>query len=67
VKRRDFSTVVDVREMAFSPTLPATTWEPPAGDADVFRTTPDMLEGLLYIVMNSLKTGAQDTPWISAK
>lgn len=67
VKRRDFSTVVDVREMAFSPTLPASTWEPAAGDADVFRTTPDMLEGLLYIVMNSLKTGAQDTPWISAK
>lgn len=67
VQRRDFSTVVDVREMVFSPTLPATTWEPPAGDTDVFRTTPDMLEGLLYIVMNSLKTGAQDTPWISAK
>ena len=67
VKRRDFSTVVDVREMTFSPALPASTWEPPAGDTDIFRTTPDMLEGLLYAVMNSLKTGAQDTPWISAK
>lgn len=67
VKRRDFSTVVDVREMSFSPALPASTWEPPAGDADVFRTTPDMLEGLLYVVMNSLKSSAGDTPWISSK
>ena len=67
VKRRDFSTMVDVREMTFSPALPASTWEPPAGTADVFRTSPDMLEGLLYIVMNSLKSEAQDTPWVSAK
>jgi hypothetical protein len=67
VKRRDFSTTVDVREMVFSPTLPASTWEPPAGITDIFRTSPEMLEGLLYIVMNSLKTGATDTPWISAK
>jgi hypothetical protein len=67
VKRRDFSTVVDVREMTFSPTLSPSTWNPPAGASDVFRTSPEMLEGLLYIVMNSLKTGATDTPWISAK
>jgi hypothetical protein len=67
VKRRDFSTVVEVREMTFSPALPTSTWEPPADTADIFRTSPDMLEGLLYIVMNSLKSGAQDTPWVSAK
>ena len=67
VKRRDFSAVVDVREMTFSPTLPASTWEPPATTTDVFRTSPDMLEGLIYIVMNSLKSGAQSTPWLSAK
>ena len=67
VKRRDFSAVVDVREMTFSPTLPASTWEPPATSTDVFRTSPDMLEGLIYIVMNSLKSGAQSTPWLSAK
>jgi hypothetical protein len=67
VKRRDFSVVVDVREMTFSPTLPASTWEPPAATVDVFRTSPDMLEGLFYIVMNSLKTDAQSTPWLLAK
>jgi hypothetical protein len=66
VKRRDFSIVVDVREMTFSPSLSASTWEPSTETVDVFHTSPDMLEGLLYIVMNSLKTLAQDTPWISA-
>lgn len=67
VKRKDFSAVVDIQEMTFAPALPASTWEPPAGDTDVFRTSPEMLEGLLYIVMNSLKTGERDTPWASAK
>lgn len=67
VKRRDFSMVVDVRELMFSPTLPASIWEPPAGSTDIYRTTPEMLEGLLYIVMNSLKSDAQGSPWISAK
>lgn len=67
VKRRDFSLVVDVREMTFSPTLPSSTWEAPAPTADVFRTSPDMLEALFYIVMNSLKSDAQSTPWLLAK
>jgi len=59
VKRRDFSMVVDVRELVFSPTLPASTWEPPAGATDIHRTTPDMLEGLLQIVSNPPKDGTQ--------
>jgi len=67
VKRKDFSTIVDIRELKYSATLPASTWEPPAGDADVYYATPELLEGLLYIVMNSLKTGAQDAPWVSTK
>jgi hypothetical protein len=67
VKRKDFSTIVDIRELKYSATLPASTWEPSAGDADVYYATPELLEGLLYIVMNSLKTGAQDAPWVSTK
>jgi len=66
VKRRDFSTVVDIKDLSFSPTLPASTWEP-AETSDIYRTTPEMLEGLLYIVMNSLKTDAHDAPWLSSK
>ena len=59
--------VVDVRELMFSPTLPASTWEPPAGSTDIYRTTPEMLEGLLYIVMNSLKADAQGRLGVSAE
>lgn len=67
VAREDFKAVVDLREVAFSKTLPPSTWDPPADATDVYRTTPAMLEGLLYIVMNSLKTAEGDTPWLSAK
>jgi hypothetical protein len=67
VQREDFKAVVDLREVAFSKTLPASTWDPPQDATDVFHTTPEMLEGLLYIVMNSLKTGEGDAPWLSAK
>lgn len=67
IKRRDFSTVVDVRELMFSPTLPTSTWEPPAGATDIYRATPEMLDGLLYSVMNSLKADAQGGPRVSAQ
>lgn len=67
VAREDFKAVVDLREVAFSKTLPPSTWDPPADATDVYRTTPAMLEGLLYIVMNSLKTAEGDTPWLPAK
>ena len=67
VKRRDFSTSVDIRSLTYAASLPASTWQPAETDTDVYRTTPEMLEGLIYIVMNSLKTNATDTPWTAAK
>ena len=67
VIRKDFTAVVDIRGLAFVPSLPASTWQPPAGATDIFRTTPEMLEGLLYIVMNSLKASEADAPWLHAK
>lgn len=67
VKRQDFTAVVDIRNLRFVPSLPAATWEPPAGTADVYRTTPEMLEGLLYVVMNSLKAKEGDAPWLNAR
>jgi hypothetical protein len=67
VIRKDFDAVVDIRNLTYSPSLPATTWQPPAGTTDVYRTTPEMLEGLLYIVMNSLKASDTDSPWLNAK
>lgn len=59
VVRRDFQLTVDIKDLRYSPSLPAGTWEPPA-DVDVYRTDPSMLEGLLYAVMNSLKGGGED-------
>jgi hypothetical protein len=67
VKRKDFSTSVDIRSLTYATSLPASTWQPTETDTDVYRTTPEMLEGLIYIVMNSLKTNATDTPWTAAK
>jgi hypothetical protein len=69
VSRKDFSTTVDVREMSFRPSLPASTWDPlaTASAADIYRTNTTMLEGLLYIVMNSLQSRADGQPWLSAK
>jgi len=67
ITRQDFTAVVDIKDLRFVPSLPASTWEPPAGVTDVYRTTPEMLEGLLFVVMNSLKTTEADAPWLKAK
>ena len=66
VKRKDFSATVDIRSLTYAPSLSSSTWQPSETDTDVYRTTPEMLEGLIYIVMNSLKTNATDTPWTAS-
>lgn len=67
ITRRDFTAVVDIKNLTFLPSLAAATWQPPEGVTDIYRTTPEMLEALLYIVMNSLKTEEADAPWLRAK
>ncbi|MFA7345489.1 MAG: hypothetical protein WC003_14405 [Terrimicrobiaceae bacterium] len=67
VTRKDFTAVVDIRDLAYTTSLPASTWQPPVGTTDIYRTTPEMLEALLYIVMNSLKASETDAPWLQAK
>ncbi len=67
VIRKDFNAIADISDLTYSPSLPAATWQPPAGTTDIYRTTPEMLEALLYIVMNSLKTSEADAPWLHAK
>jgi len=67
VARKDFKAVVDITNLTFQPSLPASTWQPPEGTTDVYRTSPEMLEALLYIVMNSLKASEADAPWLRAK
>ncbi len=67
VARKDFSAAFDIRNLTYAPALPPATWQPPAGATDVYRTDTAMLEGLLYVVMNSLKAGESDSPWLKAK
>jgi len=55
IAQPDFTATVDVLELKFSPSLPAATWDPPAGVTDIYRTHADMLDAVLYVVMNSLE------------
>lgn len=67
ISRGDFSAVIEITSLKFTPSLPASEWNPPAGDADVFRTQSEYLEQLLYVVMNSLQTKSGDQPWLNEK
>jgi hypothetical protein len=65
ITRRDFTATVTIEDLKFAPKLPGKTWQPPEGVTNVYRTTPEVLEQLLFVVMNSvnLKTpGAAPTP-----
>ncbi|MCX7868700.1 MAG: hypothetical protein N2322_02000 [Terrimicrobiaceae bacterium] len=64
VSQPDFTADVRIRNLRFSPTLPPETWEPPAGATDIFRTHADMLDAVLFVVMNSLglKEGSLPMP-----
>lgn len=55
IARRDFSCTVEITELKFLPSLPEETWKIPAGTTDVYRTSPQKLQALLFVVMNSLQ------------
>jgi hypothetical protein len=63
----DFTAMVDIPTLRFSPSLPASTWEPPAGVTDIYWTDSDMLDAVLFVVMNSLKMNEGDQPWLNAR
>ncbi|MEO8204755.1 MAG: hypothetical protein ABI615_01150 [Chthoniobacterales bacterium] len=67
IKRKDFTAVVAIKNLAFGPALTKETWEVPPGVTDVYRCSADNLERVLYVVMNSLKMKQSDTPWTTAK
>ena len=67
ITQPDFTAVVDIRDLVFSPSLPASTWQPPAGTTDIYRTNAEMLDAVLYVVMNSLKMQEGDQPWLNAR
>lgn len=60
ITRRDFTATIAIQDLTFAEKLPGKTWQPPAGVTDIYRTTPDVLEQLLFVVMNSVSK--QQTP-----
>ncbi len=67
VLRKDFSATVDIRSLKFLPSLPGSTWEPPKDAGHVHRTNLAMLDGLFFILMNSLRSAPGAEPWLTAK
>jgi outer membrane lipoprotein-sorting protein len=67
IKQPDFTAVTDIKNLKFSPSLPASTWEPPAGETDIYWTNSDMLDAVLFVVMNSLKMNENDQPWLLSR
>jgi hypothetical protein len=65
IRREDFAMSFLVEELTYTPSLPASTWLPPASVKDVYRCSADDLEQLLYILMNSLQMTPQDKPWLN--
>ncbi len=62
IARRDFTATVRIEDLKFAPKLPPATWQPPAGVTDIYRTTPEVLEQLLFVVMNSVNIKPAATP-----
>jgi outer membrane lipoprotein-sorting protein len=67
ITQPDFVALTDIKNLKFSPSLPASTWEPPAGVTDIYWTNSDMLDAVLFVVMNSLQMKEGDAPWLQIK
>ncbi|MFV0416745.1 MAG: hypothetical protein ACK5NG_10310 [Chthoniobacterales bacterium] len=65
IMRKDFKMTVDFENLKFAPSLPKSNWEVPAGTTDVYYTTADKLEQVLYVVINSLQSNADSMPWLN--
>ena len=67
ITQPDFVAVADIKDLKFSPSLPASTWQPPTDVTDIYWTNSDMLDAVLFVVMNSLKMKEGDAPWLQIK
>ena len=64
IAQPDFTAVTEIKNLRFSPSLPASTWQPPADVTDIYWTNSEMLDAVLFVVMNSLKMTETDQPWL---
>jgi hypothetical protein len=62
IAQPDFVAVTEIKDLQFSPSLPASTWQPPADVTDIYWTDSEMLDAVLFVVMNSLKMTESDQP-----
>jgi hypothetical protein len=67
ITQPDFVAVADIKDLRFLPSLPSSTWQPPTGVTDIYWTNSDMLDSVLFVVMNSLKMNESDQPWLQVK
>jgi hypothetical protein len=64
ITQPDFVAVTEIKDLRFSPSLPASTWQPPTDVSDIYWTNAEMLDSVLFVVMNSLKMSESDQPWL---
>jgi hypothetical protein len=67
ITQPDFTATVDIQDLRFGPSLKPVMWEVPDGVTDVYRTNADMLDAVLFVVMNSLNITENDKPWDATK
>ncbi len=67
VVQKSFTATVGIEDLKFAPALPRTVWEPAPGETDVYRTTPDVLEQLLFVLMNSVQSQEGEEPWMKVR
>ncbi len=64
VVQKTFTATVKIEDLQFAPGFQAVVWNPPAGETDVYRTTPEVLEQLLFVLMNSVQSKEGEEPWM---
>lgn len=67
ITQQDFTATADITDLRFGKQLEPATWQPPAGVTDIYWTDADMLDAVLFVVMNSLKMNESDAPWQKAQ
>ncbi|MGC1479742.1 MAG: hypothetical protein WA771_04510 [Chthoniobacterales bacterium] len=67
VVQKDFTATVGIENLVFAPALAPSVWAPPEGETDVYWTTPDVLEQLLFVLMNSVQSKEGEEPWMKVR
>jgi len=65
IRRSDFALSFMIDELSYARSFPASTWLPPQGATDIYRSDAAHIEELLYVVMNSLQMTPADKPWLN--